>query len=327
MKNTITILLITFTIIACKAQINPFKLERKKIPPLSEIQEAIEYNLNHIKIEDSDYYRIYSYPSNNHQRYFYNYFSEEAKERMIELFEGKWTEEEIQSGLASSMSDILDTLNIYNGYYKDAKRMAKRDSSPLQQVWDSMLAVRKNKYRKSIIENKYVDYKVISIAGYLKDPRFLPFLIKMEEENGNIYSNVKLALARYKEEPYYSNAIKKYTYGEGFKHDFIWDLQYICTNEAIKEIYNYVMNENEESCDSNGECHGYWIGRGISALQLLFDSKDYFDEILSVEYKYDIKNIKPDEAYLKKMRAITEKYYMQFKDQEPDCENVPVNAW
>ena len=63
MKNIIAILIV-FTTTACWAQMNPYKLNKKDIP-LLEIQEAIEYNLDYIKIEDSDYYRIYSYRSNN----------------------------------------------------------------------------------------------------------------------------------------------------------------------------------------------------------------------------------------------------------------------
>ena len=59
---------------------------------------------------------------------------------MVELFEGKWTEEEIKARVNSSIESTLDTLDQYNGYYKTAKKIAKRDSLPLQRVWDSMIA-------------------------------------------------------------------------------------------------------------------------------------------------------------------------------------------
>jgi len=317
---------VMYTVTACTAQINPFKLERKAPPSLIEIQEAIEYNLNHIKIGGSDYYRVYNYPPSQ-QQYFYNYFSEKARQRMVELFEGKWTKEEIVSRVNASIESTLDTLSQYNGYYKEAKKIAQRDSLPLQRVWDSMIVIRRKQWGEDLLKGEvYVDYRVISIAGYLRDPRFLPYLKDMDKGN-YVSKEVELALARYGEEPYYSNAIKKYTYGERFRHDYIWDLVYICSNDAIEEIYNYIMNENEESCDSNGECDGYWVDSGVAALQRLFNSKEYFDEVRSVEYEYYKKRIKQDKNYLKKVRSITEKYYKQFKEKEPDCENVPINAW
>ncbi|MFV0248659.1 MAG: hypothetical protein ACK5H1_06845, partial [Tenacibaculum sp.] len=156
----------------------------------------------------------------------------------------------------------------------------------------------------------------------------LPYLKKIEEDNGSYTDkNVELALARYGEEPYYTNAIKKYAYGEEFRYNFIWNLEYICSRDSIEEIFNYIMNENQESCSSDGECSGYWAESGISILQALFNNKDYFNEINSLKLNYDIKDKIPDKAYLKKMRAITKKYYKQFKKQEPYCENVPVDAW
>ena len=325
MKNTFPILLI-FTITACWSQINPYKLNKKNVS-LIEIQEAIEYNLDHIKIESSDHYIIYSYLSNNHQKYFYNYFSEKARERMVELFEGKWTKEEIQSRVNASMESTLDTLNPYNGYYKEAKKIAKQDNLLLQRVWDSMIVVRRKEWGEDLLRGEvFVEYEVISIAGYLKDPRFLPYLKSMD--NGNYVSKeVELALARYGEEPYYSNTIKKYTYAsDNYDYD-IGKLMYICSKDAIKEIYQFVMNDEEEICDSQGDCMGYKVEFGAGALYSLFKSEDMKNELKTLEIEYARNNKKQDKAYLKKMRSITEKYYKQFKEQEPDCENVPVNAW
>jgi len=325
MKNIIAILIV-FTTTACKAQINSFKLQGKKQPPLIEIQKAIEYNLNRIKVLDSDYYRIYAYRSNKHQKYFYNYFSEKAKERMIELFERKWTEEEIESRINASIKSTLDTLNQYNGYYKDAKKIARRDSLPLQRVWDSMIVVRKAESRKSILKNKYVDDRVISIAGYLKDSRFLPYLKNMDK-GSYVSEEVELALARYGKEPYYSNAIKKYSYDvDNYDYDDS-KLMYICSKDAIEEIYKFVMNDEGKICDSHGDCEGYVVELGVGALWSLFKSEDMKHEFKTLEIDYARNNKKQDKVYLKKIRTITKKYYKQFKEQEPDCENVPVYAW
>lgn len=324
MKTHLLMVITMLAIISVKAQINPFLLEGEK-PPLVEIQKAIEYNLDYIKIEGAVYYRIYAYKENNFKKYFYYYFTERARERMVELFEGKWTEEEVESRANASIKSTLDTLNPRNGYYQQAKKISKRDSLAVQKVWDSMLIARKNKYKESIRENRYVDYRVISIAGFLKDPRFLSYLMKMGAGD-YVTDEVELALARYGIEPYHSRAVKKYAHGD-YQNRLTRDLEYICSRDAIKTIYNYIMTEDKEDCLSSGECIGYWAESGAMALETLFGNKDYSNEIESLRNSYRTKHIKPDKAYLKKMRTITERYYQLFKNQTPDCENVPVNAW
>ena len=150
MKNIITILLIAFTVTICKAQINVRKYEKKGVT-LKEIQQAIEYNLSQIKMNEPEYYFIPDPPLTK-QHYFYNYFTEKAKLRMVELFEGKWTEEEIESRINASIKSTLDTLNLYNGYYKDAKKIANRDSLPLLRVWDSMIVARKKEWGEDLLK-------------------------------------------------------------------------------------------------------------------------------------------------------------------------------
>lgn len=321
MKNLIVITLILVGLNSF-AQIDPFKLEGKKPAPLEDIQRALEYNLDHIKIEGCDYYRIYTYPGHNH--YYYNYFTERARERMMELFEGMWTEEEIQSRI--NLDYEKDTLNPRNEFYKDAKRVAKQDSLPLNRVWDSMLKARIQEDRKIILNSKYVPAQIINIAGFLKDSRFLPYLMKMAE-GVHVVDGVELALARYGIEPHHTNAVKKYAYTPKNWNANISKLMYICSKEAIEEIYNYIMKEDGQICDSNGVCHGYLAVLKMGAFVTLFKSEALRKEMdaLDVEYYQNGKEI--DESYLKDMRSIAEKYYGKFKEQEPDCENVPVNAW
>ena len=317
MKNIITILLIAFTVTICKAQINVRKYEKKGVT-LKEIQQAIEYNLSQIKMNEPEYYFIPDPPLTK-QHYFYNYFTEKAKLRMVELFEGKWTEEEIESRI--NLNYEKDTLNPRNEFYKDAKKIAKRDSLPLQRVWDSMLNTRIEESRKNIADSKYVDDRVINIAGYLRDPRFLPYLKKMDKGN-YVSKEVELALARYGEEPYLSNAIEHH-YGS-FR-----ELAYICSNEAIEKIYEYAITKEGLDCDSNGmECYSLLAESAMSRLVILFNSEGMAKEMREVKYEYEYPDYRePDKSYLKKMRTITKKYYKQFKEQEPDCENVPVYAW
>lgn len=320
MKNILILLFILFTITACKAQINAHKYQKKGVT-LEEIQQAIEYNLNQINIWKTEYYRIPYPPYVDSFYYRYNYFTEKAKKRIIELLERKWTEEEIQSQLKPMIKSELDTLNPRNEFYKSAKKIAKRDSLPLQRVWDSILNIRKNEYRKSILEDRQVPKRIISIAGYLKDPRFLPYLKTMAESKN---MNNSLALARYGKEPYLSNAVEYYAKKENWQR-----LAYICSKKAIDELYKYAITNEEVACDSNGmDCYDLWAELPMGILASLFDSKEMSKEIDEIKrsYKYP-KRKEIDKAYIKKMRAITKKYYTQFKLQEPNCENVLVNAW
>jgi len=319
MKNIITLLLIAFTVTACKAQIYVRKYEKKGVY-LKEIQQAIEYNLSQIKMNEPEYYFIPDPPLTK-QHYFYNYFTEKAKLRMVELFEGKWTEEEIESRI--NLNYEKDTLNPRNEFYKDAKKIAKRDSLPLQRVWDSMLNTRIEESRKNIADSKYVDDRVINIAGYLRDPRFLPYLKKMDKGN-YVSKEVELALARYGKEPYLSNAIERH-----YKRGSFGKLAYICSNEVIEKLYKYAITKEGLDCDSNGmDCYSLLAESAMSRLVILFNSEGMAKEMREVKYEYEYPDYRePDKSYLKKMRTITKKYYKQFKEQEPDCENVPVYAW
>ena len=312
----------TSAITACKAQIDVHKYQKKGVT-LEEIEQAIEYNLSQVKMNEPEYYFIPT-PPLTEQNYFYNYFSEKARQRMVELFEGKWTEQEIESRVNASIESTLDALNPRNGYYREAKKIAKRDSLPLQRVWDSMIVIRRKQWGEDLLKGEvYVDYEVISIAGYLRDPRFLPYLKSMDKGN-YVSEEVELALARYGEGPYLSNAVERH-----YKRGNFRKLAYICSNEAIEKIYEYAMTKEGLDCDSNGmDCYSLLAESAMSWLIILFNSEGMAKEMREVKYGYEYPEyIEPDKAYEKKMRSITEKYYKQFKEQEPDCENVPVNSW
>ena len=339
MKYLMPVILILTIGLSCNAQNDSIRRmmknvkDPKRLVPLEVVQKAIEINLDSIRYLDFDIIFIkkdMALKSNPKiQKFlFYNYFSERAKQRMTELFEGKWTEDEIENRLNASIESTLDTLNPRNGYYRQAKTIAKRDSLPLQQVWDSMIVARKEEWRQDLFLSSYVPKPVVLIAGYLKTPRFQSYLKKMEEDNeGNVDKNIELALARYGVEPYHTNAVKRYAYAPNNWNTDVSKLMYICSKEAIEEIYNYIMKEDKQICDSNGVCHGYLAVLEMGALVTLFKSKTMSEEMdaLNAEYYQNGKEI--DESYLKDMRSIAERYYQKFKWQKPDCEDVPFSAW
>lgn len=332
-----TVTLILCMGLTCKAQNDTIRKmmknikDPKRIVPLEVVQKAVEINLDSIKYLDFDIIFIrkdMALESNpkTQKFFFYDYFTEKAKQRMVELFEGKWTEEEIENRLNASIESTLDTLNPRNGYYQQAKTIAKRDTLPLQQVWDSMIVARKEEWRQDLFLSSYVPKPVILIAGYLKDPRFLPYLKKMAEGD-HVMDEVELALARYGEEPYHTNAVKKYAYTPKNWNTDVSKLMYICSKEAVVEIFNYIIKEDGQICDSNGVCHGYLAVLEMGALVTLFKSKTMSEEMDALDAEYYQNGKEIDESYLKDMRGIAEIYYRRFKEQEPDCENVPFNAW
>ena len=329
MKKTILFIIVLCTSMVCKAQNDSIRRimenikDPKRIVSVEVVQKAIEINLDSIRMLDYKKIPIKRFAALTtnpevQKRYYYDYFTEKAKQRMVELFEGKWTEEEIKARVNSSMRSTFDTLSPYNGYYKTAKKIAKRDSLPLQRVWDSMIMIRRKEWGEDLLKSKSVDNEVINIAGYLRDPRFLPYLKNMDK--GNYVGNeAELALARYGEEPYHSNAVKRH-----YKRGNFSNLAYICSNEAIEKLYEYAMTEERIDCNSHGmDCYSLSAESAMSRLVVLFNSKEMSKEMRKVRSKHHYPELrKPNKAYLKKMRSITKKYYRQFKKQEPDCENV-----
>jgi hypothetical protein len=305
----------------------------KRVVPLEVMQKAVEINLDSIKFLDFDIIFIrkdMALESNpkTQKFFFYDYFTKKAKQRMVELFEGKWTEEEIENRVNASIESTLDTLNPRNGYYQQTKTIAKRDSLPLQQVWDSMIVARKEEWRQDLFLSSYVPKPVILIAGYLKIPRFQSYLKKMEEDNeGYVDKNIELALARYGVEPYHTNAVKRYAYAPDNRNSDVSKLMYICSKEAIEEIYNYIMKEDGQICDSQGNCLGYLAVLEMGAFVRLFKSDELRKEMEALDAEYYQNGKEIDETYLKDMRKVAKKYYRRFKEQEPDCEDVPVDAW
>ena len=106
MKNIITLCLLVFSVTVCKSQIDEFKYRKKEVT-IEEIQQAIEYNLSQVKFLEPKFYRIPYPPYVESFFYKYEYFSEKAKQRMVELFEGKWTEEEVKARINSGMERLL----------------------------------------------------------------------------------------------------------------------------------------------------------------------------------------------------------------------------
>lgn len=278
------ILLLTFT--SCRAQKNnKYPFENRENVPIEEIQEAISYNL-----EKAKYYNFKSIRIPN--KYLKpKYFTETHRQRIIEILQNKWRDDELETHIKASMLSVLDTSNVYNGYYKMAKKIAKRDSLPLVKVWDSMLITKVNKNKKTITKPFRVPINIIKIAGFLKDKRFVPHFKNILKTGENQMKNTAtLVLARYQIEPYYSEMIEKYKYKEGY-FEGLQTLSFICSKKAIDEILicTKMNNFNYEISDAPTNIKYYVAESAIYSLSYLHKKGDIMinelDKLKEKEFK------------------------------------------
>lgn len=310
----------------CTAQIDRFSLVKQKNPSIKKVQEVIEYNLQHIHFYDfyekDKYIRI-------PKPYQYNYFTEKAKLRILELLKNTWTEEEIQSHLTIKLAYELDTLNPRNSFYKKAKRIAKRDSIPIDKIWEQMLEKRSSGYRK-LITNQKAPRDVVLLAGYLKDKRFIPYLKTLATDTAYYYRyETQLALAHYTIEPYHIEMIKKKSYSENLNFNSfrnrLESLAYICSKESLQHYYKFCMS-TDKAYDSHGEGYSYMAETAITGLSLLLKNKEMYKEIENIKMKY-MKSRIYDENYLKEIQNVANRHFSNLDINAMDCESIKLEIW
>jgi len=320
-----TISILAISLISCvSAQIKVNYLNKKNVT-LQEIQNAIEYNLDNIKMKKSNSYIIYRI-NDNKQRYFYNYFSVASKKRIMELLNGEWREEELQFLTQKSMSSSRDTLNKRNFFYKKAKDIAVQKQKPFSVVWDSMLLDKKRIIYNNIKSNKYVPLSVIKIAAYLKDDAFLPYLLKLNEGKMRGEKTLQLVLARYGIEPYTSEMLKKYS----FKSEFFnaKKLMFICNKVAVQELYDAILNDDSSVCDTGGECFEFYAQSYLEILQTLLKNNFLDNEISKVrEEFYSNTNATLSIELINKMRDVLIKNNDLIFNSDIDCEASYLGVW
>lgn len=289
-RNLVLIFLISF--FYSYSQIEVGALNRKDVK-IEEIQKAIEHNLKDVKIKKIGFYNIYKI-KNKKQRFFYSYFSEASKNRILELLKGEWTEEELDFLMEQSLSYEKDTVNKRNFFYKNAKKIALKKEKEFSMVWDSVLKVRRDEVFEGIKSKLYIPLDVIKIAGYLKDDIFLPYLTKLGEGYMKDEKVLELTLARYGIEPYLSESLKKYSFNE--PNFSAANLSFICNRAAIGELYNAVLNDDRIVCDSGGEdCYGFYAQSYLELLLPLIENEYLIEKIEGIakeSYSNSILNLK-----------------------------------
>lgn len=312
--------------ITSTAQTDIFSLVNHPKPPLKKIQKAVEYNLQNSRFYDfyekNEYIRI-------PKPYQYNYFTEEAKSRILELLKNTWTEEEIESHLSIKLAYELDTINSRNSFYKRAKRIAKRDSIPIRKVWRQMLAKRSIAYRKLIADQK-VSGDIVLLAGYLKDERFISYLKTLATDTAYYYNyEAQLALAHYTIGPYHIEMVKKNSYSEKLSfnsfRDRLENLAYICTKESLQHYYKFCMS-TDKVYDSHEKEYSYMAETAITGLSLLLKNKEMYKEIENIKIKY-MKSGMYDENYLKEIQGVANRYFSNMDMNTTNCESIKLEVW
>lgn len=300
---------------------------------IEEYQKAVEFNLKTIRLSSNDT-KEYSFFSGLKREH----FTEKAKLMIIDLLNNKWTEEDVQSDLRSGMKEIIDTTLYWNESFKDAKRIAKRDSLPLQRVWDSMLKVRIEQERKSIIKAFKVPIRVVKIAGFLKDPRFIPLLKKLleteKDKERHFYTRMALAVCRVS--PYYEEFIDRYLNKglKGLDNNYIYEQ--LCNRDMVDSWIKWTMTNDELNYDSNGKAFAYLAEGGLYAGSEFKDKakgkrlKKELDSLVRLREKGKPRDYRYPETVedLNEMRQIFINYFKDYKMEEIDCRgDVFYEVW
>ena len=323
MKNKVVIILY-FVLLSCKAQeIDVFKITKQENPPIEEVQKAVEYNLDNTRIYESEKYRIPLHIK-------FDYFSEKARNRLVELFENKWTEKEIESEIKASLNYILDTINPRNNFYRRVKKIAKKDSLPVKKIWDSLLLKRKNEYRVKIIKNKISNHHVIN-ASYTKDKRFIPYIQELLKDKDYFEKDIlKLALARYEIEPYHSEVIKENSFEKFIKIDEPYDLLgnyrkaaenlvFINSKKSIDELIKFINIEGKAYNYSSDVFADYVAAFVISNLSIILKNRELDKELPELDdmgFNLDSLN---------KGRQLINKYFTNYSIDDIDSEIIFTN--
>jgi hypothetical protein len=133
------------------------------------------------------------------------FYSENSRKRIKELLKpDTWKKEEIDAYVKYRLGDS-SVKKIR------ANQLSKRLDTSFHYVLDSLINDYKKRLRKELL-NKKISNQIIITAAWLDDKRYIPIL--KEALNKPSYYNqelVKLALARFEIEPYYSNSLNNNT--------------------------------------------------------------------------------------------------------------------
>jgi hypothetical protein len=136
------------------------------------------------------------------------YFDTKKKNRLLEVLANKWTDEE----LIPFVKKYIDSDTAKQEQISiRAKELAERKKMPYQKIKDSLTSIEISRVKERTKQLRINDF-IILLVGWLDMQEAIPVL-RSALNDGKLYNNelVRLALARLLVEPYYSEALKKYS--------------------------------------------------------------------------------------------------------------------
>ncbi len=152
------------------------------------------------------------------------WYNEVSKNELLKLLENKWPEEEKQELAELSVRKYLETEIRNLTKSRENPELLPKYKKSMQKRLDSLVKITQIKAdtfppfqqaikkRKKELDDLKLDDRLIRMAGLLDDPRYIPVL--RQAMGDSIHFNqqeLKIALARFKVEPYHSDMIKFYS--------------------------------------------------------------------------------------------------------------------
>lgn len=185
------------------------------------------------------------------------WYSEKSRKRLLDFLKNEnWQKWEIDTLIKTYLGDT-------SRFKRYARNIAKRKVTTYQYALDSIMANYKDKLKEQLKERK-VSNHVILTAGWLDDERYIPVLKEAlnKPEQYNQYF-VKLALARFRVEPYYSQILKNSKIdikndNQSTLNKKMEDLLYLATQESFYEATKTLYVEREFHMFSEGGKDPYY---------------------------------------------------------------------
>ena len=163
------------------------------------------------------------------------HYTEESRQRIQELLEDKWNDEEIDAFVSYA---IRDTSSIK----RRSKQIAKKTEKSYLFVLDSIMIDYRMDMKEYLNKNINVNNEIVLTAGWLDDERFIDILEKRLNDSLTRYNHnvIRIALARLGVQSYYSQVLENNKINLESDDFDILDkklqvLLYLATQESIYE--------------------------------------------------------------------------------------------
>jgi hypothetical protein len=330
--------------------------------PTEKVQRALEYILATIRYAEGQVPGVS--PLEGDRRVIrggarYAHFTERARQRLLELLsDTTWTQAEKESYLPRCMAGIRDTASKHNGPFRDAKKKAKRLGLPFSEVWDSVLAKRREDCLSHLPLQTALEF-AIRLSGYLRtDDRFVAPLLRLKERGIDPYGTNTHALALHGVEPYHQRTVQWRGYRDSLtESDLIYwhtkRLREVCSEAAIRELIKWAHTDaidlasypHKDPVDGTyAYAPTFNFYYGVSCLAeahrngaMLAEMKEiykYYYYMLDARHGYSEKLVSREEKlaeiladpdyheYRRLMLALVDKYYANFTMDDINCENI-----